>query len=270
MKSAGRGASSPPIVGQSAYGPARLRALREERGHRASFAGHARPCSSPLIPCMRLAARRGGPARRTAGAHRPRCSPTRTPRRSIERRAAGAAAREEWRGGRRALLRPKDDVLAHPSSRATPAPPPRAAAGRGRHSARRESASPLAREPRHHEPAHARRARGRRQIWRPRDGDEQDFLTCPDPLHRLSGLPPRRAPPRIAPPRHAPRRGAQESHAARCCRRGRCLARHLPRCPVRSNHADQPSQRMPPTPLGYQQPHTSPELPPQDEAGCAL
>jgi hypothetical protein len=38
---------------------------------------------------------------------------------------------------------------------------------------------------------------------------------------------------------------------------------------VRSNHADQPSQRMPPTPLGYQQPHTSPELPPQDEAGCA-
>jgi len=68
--------------------------------------------------------------------------------------------------------------------------------------------APLARESICHEPARARRARGRRQIWRPRDGDEQDFLTCPDLLHRLSGLPPRRAPPRIAPPRRAPRRGA--------------------------------------------------------------
>jgi len=160
MKSAGRGASSPPL-GQSAtlrvlceraepeharrqHGPARLRALREERGHRASFAGHARPCSSPLIPCMLLAARGGGPARRTAGAHRPRYSPTRTPRRSIERRAAGAAAREEGRGGRRALLRSKEEVwlASTRSSRATPAPPPRAAAGRGRRSASRESASP--------------------------------------------------------------------------------------------------------------------------------
>ena len=231
MKSAGRGASSPPL-GQSAtlrvlceraepeharrqHGPARLRALREERGHRASFAGHARPCSSPLIPCMLLAARvamhegadlHGARLARTGRAtpqHGHHAAPS-----SEEPRAPPREKRGEEGGAPSCAPRKRSGSPApapharHPRLRRAQPPAVGVAQRGGR------AQAPLARESICHEPARARRARGRRQIWRPRDGDEQDFLTCPDLLHRLSGLPPRRAPPRIAPPRRAPRRGA--------------------------------------------------------------